>query len=94
MSDPRDEADDLAAEDTARRDAFLCESAEDDPSLIECDNCRIAYLREDQPYPAEGDSCEECEDFGGSFGYDKFAAAEQRVADLRYARPVALWGGK
>lgn len=73
MSDPRDEADDLAAEDTARRNA---------------------YLREDQPYPAEGDSCEECEDFGGPFGYDKFAAAEQRVADLRYARPVALWGGK
>lgn len=35
-----------------------------------------------------------CEDFGGPFGYDKFAAAEQRVADLRYARPVALWGGK
>lgn len=30
MSDPRDEADDLIAEDTARRNAFLCESAEDD----------------------------------------------------------------
>lgn len=78
---------------------FICtgcelETATFDPDLIQCDECRLAYLREETPYPSEGDSCDVCEDFGGPFGYDKFAAAEQRVADLRYARPVALWGGK
>ncbi len=38
-----------------------------DPSLIQCDECRIAYLREDAPWPAEGDSCDECEPYGGPF---------------------------
>ena len=78
---------------------FICtgcelETATFDPDLIQCDECRLAYLREETPYPSEGDSCDVCEDFGGSLDFDHFAAAEQRVADLRYARPVALWGGK
>ncbi|MCC7126446.1 MAG: hypothetical protein IT178_16470 [Acidobacteria bacterium] len=69
-------------------------SATYDPDLIACDDCRAAYLRKDMPFPDEGDSCEVCEDFGGSLEYDHFEAAEQRMADARYARPVALWGGK
>lgn len=70
-------------------------TATHDPDLIRCDECRLAYMREDTPYPSEGDSCEQCEDFGGPFGYDKFAAAEQRIADRRNARPVfGFWGAK
>lgn len=31
-----------------------------DPSLIECDDCRIAYQREEIPFPEAGDFCETC----------------------------------
>lgn len=65
-----------------------------DPDLIQCDDCRLAYLREDMPYPSEGDSCETCEDFGGSLEFGHFAAAEQAIADRRYARPMAPWGAR
>lgn len=31
------------------------------PERIACPECRAAYLREEIPFPTEGDSCEECE---------------------------------
>lgn len=54
-------------------------------ALIECDNCRIAHLREDQPYPAEGDSCEECEDAA-----DELAALRAEVERLKRIEELAL----
>jgi len=31
------------------------------PDDIACSNCRAMYLREETPFPSEGDSCPECE---------------------------------
>lgn len=31
-----------------------------DPSLIRCDDCRVAYARGDAPFPTVGDFCETC----------------------------------
>ena len=35
-------------------------TATQDPSLIECDDCRAEYRRGDMPFPGVGDFCETC----------------------------------